>query len=71
MNIESDKNQNRFRLHIGTKEFISIVILIITILIALKPDSFAIVIDKITTLANVPGIMDFVSAITTKAIQNR
>lgn len=66
MDIEYDKN--KFCLHIGTKEFIAIVILI---LIAITPDSFAIVIDKITTLANVPGIMDFVSAITTKAIQNR
>ena len=69
MDLESSKTQNKFKFHIGTKEFIWIVILMIFIVIAIKPDSFAIIIDKLNNLANVPGFIDFVSAITTIAIQ--
>lgn len=69
MDLESNKTQNNFKFHIGTKEFVWIVILMIFIVIAIKPDSFAMIIDKITNLANVPGFIDFVLAVTTKVIQ--
>lgn len=61
---------NKCQLKIGTKELFWIVILAIVFIIAIRPDSFALMIDKIIDLANTPGLLDFVSAITTTAIQN-
>ena len=65
----NNNNKEKVYFHLGTKEFLAIIVLLIFILIALKPDAFALVIEKLTRLAETPGLIDFVSAITTKAIQ--
>ena len=61
---------NMFHLNIGTKEFIAIICLIIFLLIAIKPDTFILIMDQIINLFNVPGFQNFVLAFNTNALQN-
>lgn len=63
--MEWYKSGNTQRFRIGTKEFLSLILLIVFIVIVIKPEILSTLIYMIRDLINTPGFDDLVETITT------